>query len=134
MYSVIFLNCSSQNIHEFSKLSIWVIEPFSSNESFCVRRNIAYMNFLAPFLYGIQLLQGCRVITRRQILPLSPQKFHALIWSTSEGWQLSWTWSQPVVLKEGNPELEIQCLKHQVIDPLLINCLKISCLKNILKK
>ena len=46
------------------------------------------------------------------LLPLSSQKFLALIWSTLEGWKAESTLQLPNGFEDGTPGLGTQCLNH----------------------
>ena len=50
-------------------------------------------------------------------LPLSSQKFLALILLTSEGWKAESTFESPSGFEHGTPGLEIQRLNHKAIVP-----------------
>ena len=45
-------------------------------------------------------------------LPLNPQKFLILIWSTLEGWKAKSTLEPPISFEHGTPALGIQRYNH----------------------
>ena len=65
------------------------------------------------FTDGVQLLQGYSHFEKAlYFLLLSPQKFLALILSTSEGWKAESTLEPLSGFEHGIPALGIQCLNH----------------------